>query len=543
MLKQLDGVRLSQLFESGYRNLKKNITTINDLNVFPVPDGDTGTNMAKTFGGGLRSSTAEGKTAGQYMSELAKGVLLSARGNSGVILSQFVHGLFEGLQDKETVTVDDVAHAFSCATKTAYSSVIKPTEGTVLTVIREASEFLSKQSFDSFEAQFAALLEQMKKTLAKTPDMLPVLKEANVVDSGGAGLVCIFEGMYADLCGESIEDTHDIIDTMSAVNVSGSFGTDSVLEYGYCTEFVLQLMNAKTDISAFERDSFVAPLMQMGDSIVAVCSGDIVKVHIHTFTPEKVLEYARSFGEFVTLKIENMSVQHSELTDEKPAKEHQKYAIVSVASGEGIIEYFYSIGAHCVIDGGQTNNPPVEAFINAFESFDADHIIVLPNNSNVVLTAQQAAELYTAADVRVIPTRSVVEGYSALSMMNLWSDTVEELLSDMTSNLDYVTTGLITTATRDAEMNGVSVKKDQYIGLDNKNILACGDDKVEVALQLVATVNANGEKEVITVFYGGDVTDEQATALRGQLEKAYPMCDIGFVDGKQAVYSFIIALE
>lgn len=544
----LGGVELAKIFESGYRNLKKNINTINDLNVFPVPDGDTGTNMAKTFGGGLKAVNEDIENVGKYMKKLSKAVLLSARGNSGVIFSQFIHGLYVGFADREIATVADLAYAFGCAQESAYKSIITPTEGTMLTVIRESADFLKEHcsEFADFKQCFSALLEQMRKTLAKTPDMLPVLKEANVVDSGGAGLVCIVEGMYAYLCGESIEDTPDFAETLAQTDtINTDFGPDSVLEYGYCTEFILQLMNAKIDIAGFDMDAFTEPLKSMGDSIVAVCSNDIVKIHIHTFTPEKVLEYGRKFGEFVTVKIENMSVQHSEtISSSQPEqKEHLKYAIVAVASGEGIVDYFYSIGANVVIDGGQTNNPSVDAFISAFESLDAEHIIVLPNNSNIVLTAQQAGKMYTDTDIRVIPTKSVVEGYSALSMMNLWCDTVEELIDDMTVCLESITTGYVTTATRDTVMNGIDVKQGKYIGLDNKNILACGEDKVNTTLELVREVNKVTEKEVITIFCGTDVTEDEVNSLRTQLESEYPLVEVGFIDGRQEVYSFIISLE
>ena len=541
----LDGIALHELFESGYRNLKKNTNTINELNVFPVPDGDTGTNMVKTFGGGLRSLQGDTANVGQYMGALSHAVLLSARGNSGVIFSQFVHGLSRGFADRQTVSFADFAHAFECAKEDAYKSIITPTEGTILTVIKEAADFLKANStnYPDFKSGFGALLEQMKATLAKTPDLLPILQESGVVDSGGAGLVCFVEGIYAHLCGESIEDTPDFADTLAQTSVTGSnFGPDSVLEYGYCTEFILQLMNAKTDISSFDLQCFVKPLEELGDSIVAVCNDGIVKIHIHTFTPEKVLEYGRRFGEFVTLKIENMSVQHSEIQS-APKKEHLKYAVVAVASGQGIVDYLTEIGANVVIDGGQTSNPSVDAFLDAFRSLDAEHIILLPNNSNVVMTAQQAADIYKDADVRVIPTKSVVEGCSALSLMNPWCETVEELVEEMTEGFAYVTTAYLTTAIRDAHMNGIDVKKDRYIGLDRETILACGEDKVATAFELVQRITAAAPKEVIIVFSGADATEEEVDALRQQLEAAYPRADIGFIDGQQKIYDFIISLE
>lgn len=539
----LDGEVLNSVFTVGYRNLKKNMAAINDLNVFPVPDGDTGTNMVHTFGGGLGAVTAQ-KNVGLYLRELSRAVLLNARGNSGVIFSQFIRGLYCGFENKETICFADLAYAFDCAREDTYKSIISPTEGTILTVIREATDYLTANAdkFDDFKSGFEALLGCMKDTLVRTPQMLPVLKEAGVVDSGAAGLVCFFEGMYAYFCGLSFEDIDEIEFNAPKGEISASFGPDSVMEYGYCTEFILQLMNAKTDISSFSKDEFVKPLESLGDSIVAVVNDGIVKIHIHTFTPEKVLEYARKFGEFVTIKIENMSVQHNE-TQVAPQKEQVKYAIIAVASGQGISDYFYSIGASLIIDGGQTNNPSVDDFLKAFDSFDAEHIIVLPNNSNIILTANQAAELYKASDVHVLPTKSLVEGYSALSMMNLWCDTVEELIDDMSSGLSTVVSAFVTTATRDTNIGGVEISKNNYIGIKNKEILICDQDRFKCATELVSNIMEQSEKEVIIVFYGEAVSEEEAKCFKDWLEEEYSLADIGFIEGKQDVYDYIISLE
>lgn len=545
MQQYINGIELHRLFENGYRNLKKNVQTINDLNVFPVPDGDTGTNMVKTFGGGLLTVSADIPHAGEYMAKLSPAVLLSARGNSGVIFSQFVHGLARGFADKQTITFADFADAFTCAEEDAYASILSPAEGTILTVIREAAFFLRKHAaeYDNLQDGLAALLVQMKTTLAKTPDLLPILKEAGVVDSGGAGLVCFTEGMLAHLCGESVEDTPELADTLAQSLSTGSFGPDSVLEYGYCTEFILQLMNAKCDIAAFDMKTFLPPLEEMGDSIVAVAADSIVKIHIHTFTPEKVLEYARRFGEFITTKIENMSVQHSETQAAVKPREHVKYAAVAVASGHGMVSYFSEIGAAAVIDGGQTNNPSVDAFLNAFEELDAEHIVVLPNNGNVIFTARQAAEMYTATDVQVIPTKSVAEGCSALSMMNPWCDTVQELIEDMSMGLDNVTTAYITTATRDTVMDGITVREGAYIGLADKTILSCDDDKTVAAETLLSNIPHLDEKEVVIVFSGKDATDDEVRALQNSIAAHLPDAEVAVIDGGQDVYDFIISLE
>ena len=537
-----NGIELHALFTGGYRNLKKDMEIINNLNVFPVPDGDTGTNMVMTFGGGMQSANGNTAHAGQYMKALSQAVLMSARGNSGVIFSQFIHGLYRGFAHKETICFADFTHAFACAKEDAYNSIITPTEGTILTLIREAADFLAQNEFADFETGFAALLDQMTETLKRTPELLPVLKEAGVVDSGGAGLVCFVEGILATLRGESIADTSDLTERISTAPVGANFGPDSQLEYGYCTEFILQLMNYKTDLSAFDLQQFTKPLEELGDSIVAVHNDGIVKIHIHSFTPEKVLAYGRQFGEFVTIKIENMSVQHNQ-TQPETQKEKVKYAVIAVASGAGIKDYFTSIGASYIIDGGQTNNPSVSAFIEAFERFDAEHIIVLPNNSNIILTANQAAEAYTACDVRVIPTKSIPEGYSALSMMNLWADTVEELVDDMSMNLDNVTAGHVTSAIRDTGMDAMDVKKGDFIGLADKHIVACEADRVSAAKALIRKVTAEKPRDVIIVFWGEQVSQDEVDALSAFLAEEYPLVDTGFVEGKQSVYDFIISME
>ena len=542
MKQRINGVELHHALTAGYSNLKKNMASVNDLNVFPVPDGDTGTNMVHTFGGGLESVDGNILHAGDYMKQLSYAILPSARGNSGVIFSQFFHGLARSFDGKESIAFDDWTDGFRCATEDAYRSILSPTEGTILTVIRETAEFLPNQQYDTFQEGMQAILEQMKASLAKTPDLLAVLKEAGVVDSGGAGLVHFFSGVHAFFCGVSIDEAEGLEQTGSTKAHVHHFGPDSDMEYGYCTEFILQLMHAKTDIAAFSRQEFIAPLQEMGDSIVVVVNDTIVKVHIHTFTPEKVLAYARQFGEFVTLKIENMSVQHSE-TREAVTKEKVKYAIVAVASGKGIVDYFYGIGATVVIDGGQTNNPSVEDFMDAFSRYDAEHIIVLPNNSNIIFTANQAAEMYDETDVRVIPTKSIVEGYSALSMMNLWCDTVEELIDDMSSGLSTVTTAYVTTATRNTTMNGVEVVQGNYIGLVDKEIVGCDTDRVQLAGQVIQKVMQEQEKEVIIAFYGANVSVGEAEAFCEQLREKYPLADVGFIEGKQEIYDYIISLE
>lgn len=544
-ISELNGVLINKMFINGYRNLKKNMDAVNNLNVFPVPDGDTGTNMTMTLGGGVSCDLDDEENVSDYMKKFSRKTLLSARGNSGVIFSQFIHGLASGVRNKKTITLSDFPDVMECGKTDSYNSVISPVEGTMLTLIREASEHLKDNSFDCFEDCFDSLISHMKDTLRKTPDMLPVLKEAGVVDSGGAGLICIFEGMNSALNGEVIEDDSTVSDFNMTTSAQGDFGPDSVLEYGYCTEFILQLQNVKTNIAEFDIREIIDFLETIGDSIVAVQDVDIVKVHVHTFQPEDVLAFGRKYGEFISIKIENMSVQHSEVSQSAPVKkaEHIKYAIVAVATGEGVQDYFREIGATYIINGGQTQNPSAEDFISAFDSLDADYIVVLPNNSNVVMTAQQAAELYKKSDVRVIPTKSIAEGYSALSMIDLSKETVEELIEDMSSYLPYISTGLVTTATRDTHFNGVEISQGDYIGLDRETIISADKDLITATMEMLKGIPDIEEKQVITIFYGKDVIETQLADLEMKLSQEFPLIEYGFINGKQDIYSFIMAIE
>lgn len=541
----INGQELYELWLGAYRNLRQHEQYIDQLNVFPVPDGDTGANMAMTLSGGV-SVGGEKESVTELMTAFSRGTLFSARGNSGVILSQFVRGMAKGTEGKDTLTLSDFAAAVRAGVDYAYKAVVRPVEGTVLTVMRETADFLEAHAdeFLDFADCFSRCLPVMKNALAHTPDLLEVLKEAGVVDSGGAGFVCLFEGMMAAANGEELPEV-SVAAPAGAGAPNGSFGRDSRLEYGYCTEFILQLMTYKTDIAAFDIQPMIAYLESVGDSVVAVADDDIVKVHVHTFTPEEVLAYARRFGEFVTIKIENMSVQHSEAAVPAPQKpkKHQTYAIVATASGKGISDYFCEIGTDVIVNGGQTQNPAAEDFINAFKQVDADYIIVLPNNSNIVMAAQQAAKLYTDADVRVIPTRSIAEGYSALSMMDTSADTVEELIEGMSAGLGGVSTGYVTTATRDTVMNGVTVQKGKYIGLDRENILCCCEDKLTAAMDMLKNLPDIEDKQTIIVFTGKDVTEDEAAELADAIESDYPLCDVGFIAGGQDVYSFIMSIE
>ncbi len=540
MTTKLDVQSLAALFENGYCNLYANEQAVNDLNVFPVPDGDTGTNMVRTLEGGLNIS---GETVSSYMQKLSRGVLLSARGNSGVILSQFIRGVAEGVADESALSVPAFISALESGVQSAYGAVIEPTEGTMLTVIREGIEAVAKKKFADFEALFQFLIEAMKQSLAHTPELLPVLKEANVVDSGGVGMVSFFEGMLLKLQGITLQPGENTKATQVSYSAA-AFGPDSVLEYGYCTEFILQLMHAKTNIKTFELQPMIDYLESIGNSIVAVQDKDIVKVHVHTFTPEKALGFARNFGEFITVKIENMSVQHNETTERKevPA-ERVKYAVVAVASGSGLKEYFSEIGATVVIDGGQTQNPSAEDFVSAFKSLNAEHIIVLPNNSNIVMTAELARDMYSEADVRVIPTKSIAAGYSALTMMNPWLDNIDDFVEEMENGACAVSSISVAQAVHNADLHGMHIDKDAYMGILDGKICCTEQDAVSAAVSAVKNTPSIEEKEVMTIFYGQDITEQQAQELQSAVQELFPRMEYGVVYGGQKVYEFYIAVE
>lgn len=537
----INGADLRALLENGYRNLKINVNTINDLNVFPVPDGDTGSNMLKTFEGGFSAPLSD--NVSEFMTAFSKKTLMSARGNSGVIFSQFIRGFANGCEGLSELTVSDFAAAFNSGVKFSYKSVLCPVEGTMLTVVNDIGRRLTAvlKTDMHFEELFGELITETKRSLLTTPELLPVLKEAGVVDSGGAGLLCVFEGMEKALNGETVEDNDASTLDFSYSPVSLNFNSDSVFEYGYCTEYILLLLNAKTDVSAFDHGAFVRELEKIGDSIVSVCDGNIVKVHVHTFRPSAALELALKYGECLNVKIENMSVQHNEITS-KPL-EKVKYAIVAVASGEGIKNYFKEIGVTAIVDGGQTQNPSADEFIKTFRTLNAENIFVLPNNSNVLLTAKQAAEIYKDAQVTVIPTKSIAEGYSALSMMDLSLETVDSVAESMTDGLEYVTTGYVTTATRDTNIFGVNVLKGEYIGLDDDAILCSCKGKLAAVTGLLEKLEDIDDKQVITVFYGEDVTHSELIQLKNILADEYPLIECGFIRGGQSVYSFILAIE
>ena len=546
-IKQLDGNTFKTLVANGCQCLINDIDRINALNVFPVPDGDTGTNMKLTIEGGVKAIINDNEPSiGSMAKKLARAMTLSARGNSGVILSQFFKGLSNGLEDKNVVNAIELTHAFESGVNQAYKVVSKPTEGTMLTVMREATQkaIENKNSFTSIEDFYACFINEAHASLDRTPELLPVLKQAGVIDSGGAGYNRIIEGMISALDGNILIAQEEYEKKQN--NSIGHFNADSVLEFGYCTEFILQLQNSKVNVKEFDIKVIVDFLETIGDSIVAFKDDDIVKVHVHTFTPGKVIDFCQRFGEYITFKMENMSVQHSELESiptEVTIKEHKKFAIVAVSSGEGITNAFKELGADEIVSGGQTMNPSSEDFIEAFKRLDAENIIVFPNNKNIIMAAKQAAEAYEDANVVVMNTKSLAECYSALTMLDYSSDNLDEITDNFQMVIDNVVDGSITYAIRDSQIDDINIKKDDYMSFINGKIVASNSSKIEAVKALFNNVEDIEDKEVITLIYGKDVTDEEKNQVIQFLSTSFPSIEVGGIDGLQDIYSFIISIE
>ncbi|MCQ2536964.1 MAG: DAK2 domain-containing protein [Lachnospiraceae bacterium] len=546
--KLLSGSLYSSLIYGGAANLKANAEIVNELNVFPIPDGDTGENMSMTIAGGVKQAkTVTSEDLSMVSDTIATGMLLSARGNSGVILSQFFAGIAKGFTGQETADVKTVGYALKSGVRRAYESVMKPTEGTMLTVAREGVDYgvdriTGESTLESF---FSDVLDEMNRSLQRTPELLAVLKEAGVIDSGGAGLVYIIDGMKKTLLGEEINES-DVVTSVKSVDTS-AFTADSIMEFGYCTEFLLQLQNSKVDAENFDIAKITDYLNTVGDSIVAFKTGTIVKIHVHTMTPGAVLEFCRQFGEFLTVKIENMTLQHNDSIAEgtreaKKAEPKKRFATIAVAEGEGIKQTFADLGADYVINGGQGKNPSSEDFIEAFDEVNAETIFVLPNNGNIIMAAQLAGSMYEKSKIYVIPSKSVGDGYAALSMLSYDSGDEEEIVNDMTSSMEGVVTGRVTKSIRDASIDDVCIHVDDYIGFSGKSMLSSEKMKVDAAAKMLEKLNAKNY-EVMIVIYGATASEEDRNAFRIFVKNAYPKTELYEIDGGQDVYDFEIILE
>lgn len=538
----IDGIVFSKMINAGATNLSAHVEQINDLNVFPIPDGDTGDNMLMTIRGGV--SDASSARICDASERASRGMLLSARGNSGVILSQFFEGIKNGLASLEQVDALSLGKAFSQGVKQAYLSVITPTEGTILTVAREATEVACASEPETPLEFLKCFLKEAKSSLLRTPELLPVLKKAGVVDSGGAGLIYIIEGMVKYLSGEELDSSNDTPSRNEELDFD-AFDENSVLEFGYCTELLIRLQASKVDnISIFNEKMLVSELSDIGDSIVSVKNGSIIKLHIHTMTPDKVLSLCQKYGEFLKVKIENMSLQHNNTVIKQagtPKRERQKFGVVAVASGEGLKQFFLDSGADVVVDGGQSTNPSTEAFLSAFDEVNADTVFVFPNNGNVILTAKQASKLYKSSDVRVIESHSIGEGYSSLSMLDTSSGNADVIFDELTDALKGVVSAEISHCIRDAVYDGFDLHAGDFVAICSKSLICADKDRVSAVTCAIERLGVS-EREICILIYGKDTDEAEANELSELLCSKYPSTEIYLVNGHQEVYDYIIIM-
>lgn len=543
---------------SGANNLYNNYPEVDALNVFPVPDGDTGTNMNLTISSGAKEiATRNDASVYNVAKAFSRGLLMGARGNSGVILSQIFRGFAQGLKGKIEATAQDISDALLMGKEVAYKAVMRPVEGTILTVIRESSQALADSVYPDMPLDEALdiLLKEARESLKRTPNLLPVLKEAGVVDSGGAGLCKIIEGFDLALHNQIVEKNMPDVVSDSVVepiigNVQASLEHK---EFGYCTEFILKLPEdpIKAKKKNFVPSRFSGVLNSHGNSIVMVHDDDLIKVHIHTLNPGNILTYAQQFGEFVKIKVENMSEQHTHLIEEDAkAKEDEikkqpkkPFGLISVGAGKGIVDLFKDLNCDYIVSGGQTMNPSTEDFIKAIKSINAEQIFILPNNSNIIMAATQACDVMNEeVKCTVIPTKTIPQGLVSAMMYNPESD-YDTNYNDMMESLSSVKSGQVTFAVKDTSFEGMEIHKDDFIGICDKKILATEKDKIKCALKLINTM-IDEDSSIITIITGEDVTEAERDALKELVQaKVGDMVDVDVKVGLQPVYSFIIGIE
>ena len=547
----IDGLTLKGMLKSGANNLNNEKNNIDALNVFPVPDGDTGTNMSMTFSNGVNEVFNKGcEELTAVAKTLSRGLLMGARGNSGVILSQIFRGFYQSIDGKNEINVIEFANALFKGSTVAYKAVMRPVEGTILTVVREASEYAKMHVENNPECTVEEYLDVLCKeghiALEHTPELLPVLKEVGVVDSGGAGLLKVLEGFKAYVDGNPIEAKGQ--DAVVNANAQMEMENEG---FGYCTEFIVRL--DESNLRSFQEEKLRKQLAKLGESIVVVQDEEIVKVHVHTLKPGDALNLAQRYGEFVKLKIENMQEQHNNLTSgaKDPSsensilsniapKEPAEYAIIGVAAGDGLSKLFKEYRVDHVISGGQTMNPSTEDFVSAINSIDAKHIFILPNNSNIIMAAKQAALVCEDKDIHVFETKSIPQGLSACIMFNPECDK-ETNISEMNEAIAHVKTGQVTYAIKDTTYEGMAINANDYMGILDKDIVIADPDKLSTTKALIAKM-IDDESEILTLIQGEDATDEETNEILSYIEENFEV-EVDMQKGDQPVYSFIIGVE
>jgi uncharacterized protein len=554
----LDGKRFAEMVVQGANHLSANAKMVDALNVFPVPDGDTGTNMNLSMTSGAKEvkNNIQGHI-GKVGIALSKGLLMGARGNSGVILSQLFRGFSKSIEQKSEINARDFALALESGVETAYKAVMKPVEGTILTVAKDSAKkgvHVSKKETDIIVIM-EEVLKEAKASLNRTPDLLPVLKEVGVVDSGGQGLVLVYEGFLAVLKGESLPEVVDFTSSMDSLiseehhkSVQSHMNTEDI-EFGYCTEFMVKFDDEKISENSFSEENFRNELSQYGDSLLVISDQEVVKVHIHSEQPGDCLSFGQKFGSLINIKIENMRQQHSNIVGEsshspsnsKPvSKEKQEYGIVTVSMGTGIAELFRSIGAHAVIEGGQTMNPSTEDIVKAIKEVNAKKIIILPNNKNIIMAAQQAADV-AEEEVIVIPSKTVPQGMTALLAFNP-SASLQANEETMVEALKHVKTGQITFAVRDTSIEGLSIEKDDFMGINEGKIVVKNKNKLAAAKELLENM-IDEDSEILTILQGEETNDQEVEELVSFIEEKFEDLEIEIHKGQQPLYSFIFAIE
>ena len=556
-LTEIKAAQFKDMVVSGSEYLTENVELVNSLNVFPVPDGDTGTNMNMTFESGrdylLKSDSQH---VGESALNLAKGLLMGARGNSGVILSQIFRGFSQAIKHEEVLDSKDFVAAFAGGVESAYKAVMKPVEGTILTVAREAAiagELKGKETHDIIEIM-RAIVDGASEALNNTPNLLPVLKQVGVVDSGGKGLLCVYEGFLANLTGEKVvsqnyamKDNQHSHAIFADVTEERPMSMEEIT-YGFCTEIMVSIGQGQTVIKDFDYGDFRQTLNEMGDSLLVVADDEIVKVHIHTENPGKVMQLGQEFGELVKIKVDNMREQVRELERQEDAlstslkSETQKeFGIVTVASGQGMCELFKSMGVDQVLQGGQTMNPSTEDFIKMIDKINAKNIILLPNNKNIVMAAEQAVQVYEDRNVIVIPTTTIPQGISALVGFNSEAD-LDTNKTQMTAMSETVVSGQITYSIRDTEIDGLKIKKDDFMGIINGNIQVT-DSNLENVLFETLNKMIDEDSEIGTILIGEGGSLNVAETVIKKIEEIYPNVEFETIQTDQPVYNYIMSIE
>ena len=543
-MKNISAAALKEIFISGANNIANNYKHIDALNVFPIPDGDTGTNMMMTIQSGVKNIVnVETSHCCELASAFSRGLLLGARGNSGVILSQIFRGFAEGIKEKQELVLVDVAEAFISGTKRAYKAVLKPVEGTMLTVIKDASNALENFVKANPEASIVDAMIHMvnaaNTSLENTPNLLNALKEAGVVDSGGAGVLKILEGFLSALEGNPVAASQESSSETKYV-LFDKVEDDEDDEFGYCTEFVMRLLPEVEGKIPYNQEQLREFLESVGVSVVLVNDEDLVKVHVHTYKPGDVFNFAQQYGEFITIKVENMDEQHDRL-EKKP--ERKKLAIVTVAVGDGLTRLFTQLRADIVISGGQTMNPSIEDFVKAISKLNPESVIILPNNSNIVMSAKQAADILNKKGIntKIVPTTSIQQGISACMGFNPDLD-IEENLIEMFAATKRVVCGQITTAVRDSRSNGITIKSGDYLAIREKKIVAASVEILDVAKSLVDSMMTY-DAEIVTIIAGLDASKELVSALEDYIYDTYSHVEVEIQQGDQPVYNLLLAVE